>query len=93
MKKKKVSFMNWLDYPENMIPDISEINIVSRNEVSVDKCRKILLYETNEIKLRVKDFTVRICGEGLTMKTYFSNTIVIKGIINSLFLDEYNGGC
>ena len=87
MKKKKHSLFALLDYPANMFPDISEINIVSRSEVTVDKCKKILLYEDYEIKLQLKDFIVRICGNGLNLKNYFAHSICIRGEIDALFLE------
>ena len=92
MDKKKRSFLNWLEYPSDMMPDISEINIVSRNEVSIDRCKKILLYEDNEIKIKVKDFVVKICGQGLTLKTFFAHSVCVKGEIDALFLEEVKVG-
>ncbi|MBE6573948.1 MAG: hypothetical protein E7652_06100 [Ruminococcaceae bacterium] len=88
MKKRKLPLTrilsDALEMPENIFPGVSDINIIQNTELSVENCRGILLYESDEIQLRMQRFVLCIKGEELSLKSYFGSHVSIKGNIESV---------
>ena len=92
MKRRKRNFAELVadasGFPDTVILSTPDIHIVGTREVSVDGCRGILVYENTEIQLRLKDRIMRICGEQLSLKTYFAAHVTVRGRISSLSFEE-----
>ena len=87
MSKRKRFLPSSLGFPDTLI-DGTDINIISNKEVTLDGCKGILVYENDEIRLRLKKGVVCIHGEELTLKTFFGSYISVRGNILSVSFEE-----
>ncbi len=75
-------------FPDNLSPVIPDIHIIGTREIAIDGCLGILVYEREEIQLRLKGRVMCICGEELSLKTYYTGHVSVKGRIFSLSFEE-----
>lgn len=80
----KKSLSDIFELPQEMFGNTSSITVTSNIEILVNECRGVLVYELNEIQLRLCDMILKIYGSNLTLKTYFGSQISIKGKIDEL---------
>ena len=70
-----------------------QVVVRAREEVEVAHCRKILVYSTTEILLRLADGKLRVVGENLTVMRYLNGNMKIQGQIDKLiFAEKAEGG-
>ncbi len=75
-------------FPDTLSVSAPDIHIIGTREIAVDGCHGILLYECCEIQLRLKGRILCICGEDLTLKTYYTGHVSVRGHIFSLRFEE-----
>lgn len=93
MKKHKNAlkriFADTTDLSTAVFSGTSEITVIGAYETEIEGCRGILVYENDEIQLRLCDRNLCIKGSGLSMKSYFGTHISVRGAIESIsFLEE-----
>ncbi len=93
-KKNRASLMERLGTKLDISPDIISgihIEMRGRNNLIVRGCRKILLYTTGEVRLRLMGETLIIIGSRLYCTAYHNGAVEIDGMINSVSFDEEAG--
>lgn len=75
-------------FPDTLSASAPDIHIIGTREIAIDGCLGILVYERDEIQLRLKGRVMRICGEDLTLKTYYTGHTSVKGHIFSIGFEE-----
>ena len=85
--KKKMSFLQRLYFKLDIPPDLTNGNFVEmrgNSNVCVHGCKKILLYTTEEVRVRMSGCVLCVSGNNLYCTTYHSGNIEIDGVINSV---------
>ena len=75
-------------FPDTLSTSVPDIHIIGTREISIDGCLGILVYEREQIQLRLRGRVVCICGDCLTLKTYYTGHVSVKGRIFSLQFEE-----
>ncbi len=75
-------------FPDTLSLSAPDIHIIGTREISIDGCLGILVYEREEIRLRLRGRAMCICGEALTLKTYYTGHVSVKGHIFSIQFEE-----
>ncbi|MBQ4602108.1 MAG: YabP/YqfC family sporulation protein [Clostridia bacterium] len=92
MKRRRRSFVEALadgtGFPDTLSVSAPDIHIIGTREISIDGCLGILVYESTQIQIRLKGRVLCICGECLTLKTYYTGHVSVKGHIFSLQFEE-----
>ncbi len=92
MKRKRKSLGEALGdsigFPDTVSLSAPDIHIIGTREISIDGCQGIVLYEREEIRLRLRGRVMCICGEDLTLKTYYTGHVSVKGRIFSIAFEE-----
>lgn len=57
-------------------------------EAQICGCARVLLYESNIIKVRLPHCSLCICGKALTLSSFFPKEITVRGIINSVSVED-----
>lgn len=73
-----------IGFPPDTLSGIAEIHIYGRQELWVEGCSRILVYEREEIRLSLDKGVLTVLGEGLSLKTYFSKRVALSGRIDSI---------
>lgn len=60
------------------------IELRGRTEITVEGCRKIEKYDTDEIILRLSDYSVSFRGRSLCCTAYYTGAIGILGYLDSV---------
>lgn len=84
-KKNKIKLIN----PENEIINTqllsgAHIEIFSNKSVLVDGCKKILEYENDYLKLKLKKGHIVLSGDEFIILSFENELISVKGNINSI---------
>ena len=68
------------------LPELSGpiIRICSNREVSVDRCRGVVDYYENLIKLNIPGGTVSFMGDGLKLTSFTDTSALIKGRLQNV---------
>ena len=86
-KRKHYSFIerigSRLDIPSDIINGI-HIDIRGRNNITIQGCKKILLYTTHEVRIKLVRETICIRGEELYCTAYHCESVQIDGYINEV---------
>lgn len=92
MKRRRKKFgealADSIGFPDTLAMNAPDIHIIGTREISIDGCKGILLYEREEIQLRLHDRVMCICGEELTLKTYYTGHVSVRGCIFSIAFEE-----
>ncbi|MBR6514015.1 MAG: YabP/YqfC family sporulation protein [Clostridia bacterium] len=92
MKRRKRSMTEAIAdafrFPDTVSATVPDIHIIGTREISIDGCVGILSYERDSILLRLRDRCARITGTDLTLKTYYTGHVSVKGRIMSLSFEE-----
>ncbi len=92
MKKRKRSITeaiaDSIGFPETLSPSTPDIHVIGTREISVDGCRGILGYERTEVILRLKDRVMTVAGDELTLRSFFSSHVTVRGRINTISFEE-----
>jgi len=88
VKKLLYDIAEMLQMPPSVFGGISSITVSGNREAEICGCEKLLLYSEECIRLKVRDGNISVNGSGLTMKSYYTDTVVIKGKIHSIELED-----
>ncbi len=88
MKKRRKKLLEVLELPIDMSGAVSDISLISNREIDMYGCKRIVAYSDTEVELELSDLKVTVCGEDLSLKTFFGKDIKISGTIASLRLEE-----
>ena len=66
------------------LPLRSSAMLLSRREVTVSGCRRIIEYSSAQIKLSVSEGTVVIEGRGMTVHTYLGDELTVRGWLTGI---------
>ncbi len=83
-RRRARAFSRTLGLPPEMLPLSSAVTLTSGCEALVTGCRRIKEYDGGRVALSLCDCELTVTGEGLTMKTYFGNQILICGRITGV---------
>lgn len=70
------------------MPSESLISITGNRELCAENCRCITACDENIAVLRLKDFDVRVVGNGLVLENYGAYGVKLTGSIHSLTFEE-----
>ncbi len=84
--RKKLSKV--CELPEGSFGCNSYLAIESNTTIRIDGCEEILSYDEKEVSLRLRDVTVTVTGEGMTLRSYAMKTVRIVGVIENVALAE-----
>lgn len=76
-----------LDIPPDLLNGIF-VELRGRTNVVVHGCREILLYTTEEVRLRLRGCVVCVRGAGLYCTAYHTGTADIDGQITSVGFED-----
>ena len=77
----KRELMNWM-YLD------SYLHLHGNRELRLENCRRVLECRDIRVCLETQDLTVEIWGTGLRVYDYHNNSVVVRGCIASLALQE-----
>lgn len=94
MKKQKTAIsekvINVLGLPKEGLGAAAAINIIGREEISVEGYKGILEYTENIVRLNTDKFIIKITGADLSIGIVAEEYINIKGLISGVEYDGYN---
>lgn len=79
---------NAFDLPREMAGGVSTLIITGNNEISINECGCIIKYENGELFLQLCDYILKIYGNNIMLKTYFSNSMLVHGDFNKIEFEE-----
>ena len=89
--KKEMSFLQKLYFKLDIPPDLTNGNFVEirgSSNVCIHGCKKILLYTTEEVRVRLTGCILCVVGTGLYCTAYHAGVIEIDGLIHSVSYSE-----
>ena len=69
---------------DELVGERDRLEMSGCSDLCVREVVRILLYGENEIKLSLKSYILKICGEGLYCSSYVGKTVRISGEISSV---------
>ncbi|MBQ2726409.1 MAG: YabP/YqfC family sporulation protein [Clostridia bacterium] len=84
--RKKLSEL--LSLPVDVISGIPVFTVRGREELEVDGCTGILVYEADRVVLSVKGQRMTVKGEKLRLEDFRDTTLTVRGRIVSLSFGE-----
>ena len=75
------------DLPADVVAGVPRVELVGDNQLRMENHRGILSYGTQEIHISGGVFSVRICGEGLQLRTMNATGLLVTGQIHSIRLE------
>ena len=77
------------------LPLRSSAMLLSRREVTVSGCRRIIEYSSAKIRLSVCEGEITVEGRGLTVHTYREDELTVRGWLTGIFFtdDPFCGEC
>ena len=77
-----------LDIVPDLLPGAGLIEIRGRNAMTVSGCGRILHYTPEEIRIRLKEGILSICGKRLSCTSYHAGAVGIDGYICRVSFEE-----
>lgn len=77
--------------PEEIYGSGPFIELRGRREICIQGCRKILLCETDAVRLSLREGVLAVRGRGLSCTTYFAGAVSIRGVICGVEFEEGGG--
>lgn len=71
-------------FKDDMLPGGVKIEVFSNKEAIIEGCKGIMEYNEDYIKINIRRGSMVFSGKELYAYSYFCETLVIKGIINSI---------
>ncbi len=68
------------------------LHLRGNRELRVENCIRILEYNEVLVRLRTRDMTVEIWGTGLRVDDYNDSSVVVRGRISSVSMEESGRG-
>ena len=73
-----------LDVPADLLCGACYLEMRGQSELSLQGCRRILVYTPEEIVLRLRNGSVRLAGKCLTCLSYHAGRITVHGWITEI---------
>ena len=73
---------------DEMVGERDVLQLYGINDLTVRECGRILHYSECEIVLSLREYILKIGGEGLYCTSYFGGTVRVDGVIKSLCFDR-----
>lgn len=70
-----------LDISEELLVNKPTVTIISNTFVSIENYISIIAYESDLIKIKTREKTIKICGSDLSLKYIQEEEIGVKGVI------------
>lgn len=77
---------------EPRIPPMASALMLSRREVTVAGCRRIIEYGSARIRISVREGEITVEGRGLTVRTYRGDELTVRGWLSGIFFDDASLG-
>ncbi len=77
---------------DEIINERDNLQLCGVNDLTVRECGRILHYSESEIKLSLREYILKIEGEGLYCTSYYGGTVRVDGEIDALYFERRNGG-
>ncbi|MBE6837653.1 MAG: hypothetical protein E7509_06680 [Ruminococcus sp.] len=66
----------------------SQISILDNNQILIENCKNILECNENLVRIISNNFEIEIWGSDLFLTNYASNSVLVKGKISSICINE-----
>lgn len=66
----------------------SQVSVLDNNQILIENCKNILECNENLVRIISNRFEIEIWGRELVLTNYASNTIIVKGNIDSITINE-----
>lgn len=76
---------------DEIINERDNLQLCGVNDLTVRECGMILHYSESEIKLSLREYILRIEGEGLYCTSYYGGTVRVDGEIDALYFERRGG--
>lgn len=73
-----------IDFPACAACSVSSFSVESNLYMMVHGCRSVVSYERDRVVLQLCEMKLSVMGQGLVLKSYFSESISISGIIDKI---------
>lgn len=80
-----------LDFPPDVLCGGLRVEMRGRESLTVEGCRKILVYTPTLIKLKMHRCVLVIEGERLLCHAYLSGAVGLEGMVNCLHFEDEEG--
>ncbi len=93
MKKKKERksagqrLSAFLEVPLDMVADVPRLTVNDNRELTVENYKSIEGYETDEIRLRCKNYRLVISGRNLSIVAITDEEMMIRGFVTGICFD------
>jgi len=84
MKNKLRKAAHVLELPDNVVSNEAHIEITGCNEIVIDGCKGILMYDENGIKINAGKHSVQISGGSLLVSSFNDENMIITGRVKSI---------
>ena len=73
-----------LELPQDIILGVPLLSMQGNAELMIENHRGLLQYDSDEIRVRTKTFTVQVTGRKLTIQEYRKDVLIIRGKIERM---------
>ena len=73
-----------LELPQDIILGVPLLSMQGNAELMIENHRGLLQYDSDEIRVRTKTFTVQVTGRKLTIQEYRKDVLIIRGWIERM---------
>ena len=73
-----------LELPQDIILGVPLISMQGNAELMIENHRGLLQYDSDEIRVRTKTFTVQVMGKQLAIQEYRKDVLIIRGQIERM---------
>ena len=84
----KENISDALEIPKDILLDLPKITFIGNLQVNIENHKGIIEYETDNVRVKMKNGIIKVTGMDLAIKTIISEEIIISGKIASI--DFYN---
>lgn len=83
-QKQEHKIIERLELPQDIILGVPLLSMQGNSELMIENHRGLLQYDSDEIRVRTKTFTVQVIGRKLTIQEYRKDVLIIRGKIERM---------
>ncbi|GAW93443.1 hypothetical protein KKC1_25770 [Calderihabitans maritimus] len=83
-ERLKLSFGNMLEIPREILMDLPKITLIGDQQFIMENHRGIIEFTGNKVRIAAASGEVEVRGNGLVIRSIFSEEIVLEGKIGSV---------
>ena len=83
-QNQKHKIIERLELPQDIILGVPLLSMQGNAELMIENHRGLLQYDSDEIRVRTKTFTVQVTGRKLTIQEYRKDVLIIRGKIERM---------